>query len=364
MSRPLSLADFPRLPRALAVTEHDGLPAVIDRVAEAAPASHAFLRHQWFAAALRAYGGRAATVVVAAEGVPALAVPVVTVGPAFLRIGQVPGSFWPFRSVPAGWLADDPVRDAALTALAARWRAIRIGPAHADDPAIAPLVARAQAAGWRVGHRGAMESFILDMAALRRAGSWPRNSTLRKNRFHEKHLAAHGALAWPVLGGADWPAGFAALAEVERQSWQAGATDAKFCRPPHATFWSAAAEDPVLAAMFHAALLTIDGRPAAFSFDMDCGATRYAIANSYDPAVARHSPGKLLQYRNLVAAADAGIARVDWGGGDIGYKRVIGAVEGPRMRDWLLVAPRVPAPLAALALRLWRRGGDDRGPND
>ena len=34
---------------------------------------------------------------------------------------------------------------------------------------------------------------------------------------------------------------------------------------------------------------------------------------------------KLLYYRNLVRGIEDGIARVDWGAGDSGYKRTIGA---------------------------------------
>ena len=205
------------------------------------------------------------------------------------------------------------------------------------------------------------QSWLLDMAALEVEGPWPRGSTLRKNRFHEKHLAEHGALDWRFVTGGDWPAAFDALAEVERASWIASRTDgsdAKFTHTVHGTFWRAAAADPQVASMMRAALLTIDGRPAAFSFDLDAGTLRYAIANSYDPAVAKHSPGKLLQYRNLVDARSGGITRVDWGAGDSGYKQVIGADAGPAIRDWLLLRPGLPA-LAGRALRgIWRRSGN------
>jgi hypothetical protein len=70
---------------------------------------------------------------------------------------------------------------------------------------------------------------------LQAEGTWPRNSTLRKNRFHEKHLGEHGELDWSFVSGADWDeAAFAALAEVETKSWIAARTDgsdAKFTMP-------------------------------------------------------------------------------------------------------------------------------------
>ena len=112
--------------------------------------------------------------------------------------------------------------------------------------------------------------------------------------------------------------------------------------------------------MVRAALLTIDGAPAAFSFDIDTGALLYAIANSYDPAFAKHSPGKLLYWRNLVAAMQRGVTRVDWGAGDSGYKQVIGATQGAAIRDWLLLRPGLPAFAGRLLAGSWRRSGTQR----
>ncbi len=352
----MSLSEFPRLPRVVRASLVEGLPAAIDRVAEMGPASHRFLRHQWFAAALRAYGGQARTLLVHAEDAPVLAMPLVAVGARWLGLASVPGSYWPFRGFPVGDLVDDTVFAAALGELARVYRAIRIGPVADGDPAVAPLIAVAREAGWGVIDRVVAESFVFDMAAARAGGTWPRNSTLRKNRFHEKHLAEHGVLDWRMIDDGDWPAAFDTLAEVEAKSWQAG-DDAKFTDTTHAAFWRAAAEDPAIAAMFHSALLTVDGAPAAFSFDMDAGDLRYAITNSYAPEYAKHSPGKLLYYRNLVDGVARGVARVDWGAGDSGYKQTIGAGPGPMLRDWLLLRPGVTA-LAGRALGgMWRASG-------
>jgi hypothetical protein len=48
---------------------------------------------------------------------------------------------------------------------------------------------------------------------------------------------------------------------------------------------------------------------------------------------------------------------VDWGAGDSGYKRVIGADKGPAIRDWLLLRPGVPALLGQVLKGMWRRSG-------
>jgi CelD/BcsL family acetyltransferase involved in cellulose biosynthesis len=329
-----------------------GLSSVLDQVATVAPASHRFLRYGWFAAALQAYGGGARTCLVGESGQPVLALPLVTVGPAAFGIAQVPGCYWPFRGFPAAEGAGSTVYDSAVGALARTVRALRLGPIYDGDPTATRLIEAARARGWAIRARTIADSFELDIASA----EWPRNSTLRKNRFHEKHLAAHGTLDWSFHRGGAWtPALFDALAAVEQASWIADRTDgsdAKFASARHGAFWRAATTDPVLAEMMHAALLTVNGKPTAFAFDLDAGALRYAIANSYDPAVAKHSPGRLLAYRSLALAKDAGIARVDWGAGDSGYKRTMGAVQGSAIRDWLLIRPGASGLIARL-IRGW-----------
>lgn len=362
MTKPMPLAEFTRLPPLLAATLGDGLASALDTVAGRAAPTHRFLRYGWFAAALSAYGGAARTLTITREGAPVLALPFVPTGPAALRLAAVPGCYWPFRSFPVAQDAGTEAFEVALDRLGREVNALRLGPVYDGDPALTGLRAAAAARGWVALDRFVAESFLLDMAALRNEGTWPRNSTLRKNRFHEKHLAEHGALDWSFVAGEGWTAqAFDDLAAVERKSWIADRTDgsdAKFTGEGHGAFWRAAAADPVIAEMMWAAMLRIDGEPAAFSFDLNAGTLKYAIANSYDPRVAKHSPGKLLYYRNLVRALDDGLTTVDWGAGDSGYKRVIGAAAGPAIRDWLFVRPRLPGLVARLARPLWRRSGN------
>ncbi|RYD55916.1 MAG: GNAT family N-acetyltransferase [Sphingomonadales bacterium] len=362
MSKPMPLDQFTRLPPAHAIDCVDGLAGSIDAVAERAAVSHRFLRYGWFAAALRAYGGSARTLTVSREGEAVAALPLVAKGPALLRLAEVPGCYWPFRSFPVREDAGIEAMDALLPRLAREVRALRIGPVYDGDPGLELLKEAALAKGWAVLDRFVADSYLLDMrAAQSEEGGWPRNSTLRKNRFHEKHLGAHGSLDWSFVTGSDWDdAAFDALAFVEEKSWIAARTDgsdAKFTSSGHGAFWRAAAADPVLAEMMWAAVLRIEGAPVAFSFDLNAGALKYAIANSYDPAFGKHSPGKLLYYRNLVRAIEDGITDVDWGAGDSGYKRVIGADQGPAVRDWLFVRPGVAAAMAKLLGGVWRRSG-------
>ena len=361
MSKPMPLAEFTRLPPVHAVDCVDGLAGGIDAVAAGAAATHRFLRYGWYAAALSAYGGAARTLTVARDGECVVALPMVSMGPARLGLAAVPGCYWPFRSFPLRADAGIESVEALLPRLARETRALRIGPVYDGDPGLELLKAAARGRGWAVIDRFVADSYLLDMAALREEGTWPRNSTLRKNRFHEKHLGSHGELDWRFVSGADWnDAEFAALASVEEKSWIAARTDgsdAKFTGGGHGAFWRAAAADPVIARMMWAAMLHVDGVPSAFSFDLNAGALKYAIANSYDPAYGKHSPGKLLYYRNLLRAIEDGMTLVDWGAGDGGYKGTIGAVRGPAIRDWLFVRPGVSAFAANMLRSIWRRSG-------
>ncbi|OAN66069.1 GNAT family N-acetyltransferase [Sphingomonas sp. TDK1] len=333
-----------------------GLADVLDDAARCAAESHRFLRRAWYAAALQAYGGTARTLVVDAGHVAVAALPLVAKGPRGLGLAEVPGCYWPFRSFPVAEGASEATADAMLGALARQVRALRIGPVYDGDPALDWLKARALATGWTLLDRFVADSFMLDIGA---AEGWPRGSTLRKNRHLEKHLAAAGTLAW------EWGApDVDALADVERRSWIVDRTDgcdAKFTPEGHGAFWEAALHDPVLAGMLSAAVLRIEGRPMAFSFDLVTGARCYAIANSYDPAVAKHSPGKLLQYRNLLRARDRGVTLIDWGAGDSGYKQTMGATKGPAIRDWIFVRPGLEALVARMLRGAWCRSGQAAG---
>lgn len=340
---------------ALEVALCPGVSDEIDQIAAEADPAHAFLRAAWFEAA----GGEASTLVARRPGGTLLAVLPLSPIPSSLGLGRfVPGCYWPCRSFPVALdaragelqaLLEDP---AARAALGPVWR---LGPVNEDDPTARRLLAPAEAAGWRVLRRELSRSYVLDIPHLRSAGAWPRRTTLRKNRWFEKELAKHGLLRFSFHSGADWTAElFDTLAEIERNSWLSDRTDcsgAKFLSPRHRAFWENAASDPALAARMRVALLHIGGVPAAFQFDLDCAPTSWAIANSFDRRFARYSPGRVLCYRNFETLEERGITRIDWGAGDPGYKRTMGAEAGAPIVDYLFV--RSPA-VAALARPFWR----------
>jgi len=347
MTKPMLLADFTRLPPMTRGLVLDGLSGAIDLVAERAPETHRFLRYQWFAAALATFGGSARTILIERDGDPVIALPMIRFGPASARLAAVPGSDLPFRSFPADADADAGAFDALVDRLGEAVNALRIGPVRDGDPALWPLLVAARAKGWATLDRFVGDSHLLDLRAALDAGDWPRPSTVQRNRFYEKHLADRGVLDWHFLDGAGLAAGgFAELAAVEEKNAARG--------DRHHGFWQGTVADPVLAGMLGAALVTVDGAPVAWALDLHVGAIKYPIVGCEDPAFVRHAPGRLLYYRSLVRAGEAGIGTVDWGIGRA-HQRAIDAAKGPAIRDWLLVRPGLPALLGRVLRGLWER---------
>jgi CelD/BcsL family acetyltransferase involved in cellulose biosynthesis len=338
---------------AVEVTVEPGLSPALDEAAAAGDPALAFLRAAWFSADC---GPRPETLVARRpDGRILAALPTFAAKPG---LRAVPGGYWPWRSVPLATDAGDLEIVAFLDHPLTRrlGRAWRMGPQRADDPAGARLARLAEEAGWTPLRRVLGGAWLLDVAKLRASGGWPRGSTLRKNRCFEKHLAREGELGFRFVTGADWTAEvFDLFAGIERRAWVGTRTDgrdSKFLAPRHRRVWEAAAADPLLARMMWGSILTVGGEPAAFGFDLDCGATRYCVANSYDPRFARHSPGRILAYRSFEHLGERGVALLDWGPGDPGYKAMMGAEEGPEVVDWLFVRGRA---LAALLRSVWER---------
>jgi hypothetical protein len=352
MARPVSIpggsAVFPAR-TAITVAIEEGAAAV-ERVAGCSPA---FLgRAAWFAGA---NGHGLKTVVGLTGGAAFVAIPTV---PAWQFVRQVPGSYWPHR----GFALQDGTEDAALAAWFADPATIgalgplwRLGPALEDGGTTGFAAAAAERAGWTVLVRRLGTAYTLNLARLRAEGPWPKGSTLRKNRWFERQLAEHGDLGWLDIAGAAWTADvFDMLAAVECSSWVGTETDgkdAKFLATGNRRIWEAAAADPMLREMMSATILTIGGVPAAFAFRLTDGPVSHCIANGYDPRHARHSPGRVLLYRDFARAADNGVRTICWGAGDPGYKSAMGAEPGPAILDILFVRNR----LLAAALRRWCR---------
>ncbi|HSI16240.1 MAG TPA: GNAT family N-acetyltransferase [Sphingomonas sp.] len=286
MTKPMLLAEFTRLPPASRACPLDGLSAAIDMVAQAAPASHRFLRYQYYAAALALHGGAARTMLVEHDGNAVIALPFVRTGPAAARLAMVPGIDAPFRGFPAATDTPEAAFDTLVDALAGELSALRIGPVAEGDATFAALRAAATRRGWI-----ALDRPVPDSPLTGSAGS-------AGGRAHQLDGAA-------LIAG-----GFDTLAIVD-----AGAAF---------TFWRAAAEDSVLAAMMSAVVTVQDDKPIAFTLHLDSGGARHLVARGRDAAAATDPP--------------------------------------PATRDWLLVRPGLPALLGRVLRGLWLRRPVDQAP--
>lgn len=339
---------------ALEIEAHPGVPAALNQAAESADPGHAFLRRAWFEAA-----GEELTTLVAtrADGRAVAALPSYRAKPG---LRAVPGCYWPFRSFPIAVDASDAEVAAFLSAPLTRrtlgpvWR---LGPVLENDPTLARLVKVARPSGWRVLKRHAGTSYEVDIAEERKAGPWPRPSTLKNIQKQEKKLARLGSIGWRHIAGSGWgAAALDDLSQIERNSWVGSRSegDPKFLHPARRQGWETALADPVIAQLITAGIILIDGEPVSFSFGINAGRTRYSIATSYDERFAKHSPGYVTGYRTYFEAVEGGVDLLNLGTGDGGAKSSMGAAPGPDMVDCLFVRN----PLAAAVLGpVWRRSG-------
>lgn len=339
---------------ALEVGTHEGVPSLVNSVAESADPRHAFLRRAWFEAT-----GEGLTTLIAsrADGRPIAALPTYRAKPG---LRAVPGSYWPFRSFPIAADASDAEiafflrAPATIRVLGRIWR---VGPLLADDPSLSRLNKVARSSGWCVLERHAGTSYALDVAEERESEPWPRPSTLKNIAKHDKRLAKLGAVGWRHVSGGGWTGQcFDDLARIERNSWVGSRSGShpKFLDAARRKGWETAVRDPALADMMTAGILSIDGEPISFSFGINAGPTRYSIATSYDERFAKHSPGYVTGYRTYIEAAEGGMDVLNLGTGDGGSKSSMGATAGPEMVDCLFVR----SPLLALLLApLWKRSG-------
>jgi CelD/BcsL family acetyltransferase involved in cellulose biosynthesis len=338
----------------LTVAMVEGFPPAIDALAACNLAGHGFLRAAWYSANRQAPGRT--LVIRRGTGGDAIAViPTLDFGPAIVGARKLAGSYWPFRAPLlspdcSALLLAQALAEPAARSLGAVWR---MGPARCDDPAIAMLIEAAQMAGWRVLSRPAGTSWIIDLGAMR-ADPPSRGSTPRKLRAGWRKLEALGTPHFRTVRGAQWDTeALVAMGRIEADSWIARDTDgsgAKFLTAEQRAVWQHVLTDPVIAEGLCAIILFLDDRPVAFSFDMDDGPVRYAIAGTHAEDLRHCQIGKTLNYRSMDEAIEAGLSILDLGSGDSGYKRDMGAVPGYDMADLLFVRSRLAAPLLE---RVW-----------
>jgi hypothetical protein len=149
MSKPMPLDSFTRLPARVRSMTVEGLSAAIDTVALSEPGG---ARHdyQWYAERLAERPSDTQTIVVEADGMAVIALPlrIAPRGRAALLGHETPGAGFPMR------LEADAAAFAALVeAIKAQVALLTLGVAAAGDRAAGMLIAAARARGWRIDER-------------------------------------------------------------------------------------------------------------------------------------------------------------------------------------------------------------------
>ncbi|MEW4448443.1 GNAT family N-acetyltransferase [Qipengyuania sp. JC766] len=332
--------------------------SALDALAAGEHPARRFMRAAWFAS-----GTDAAETVVpirSGDGELLAAMPLSKKAFGPVGISQIAGPYWPFRGFPVRATADaNELRKAFSSKSLGRelgpvWR---LGPAVDDDPSLEATVRAATAAGWTVLSRPVGSLFVLDLKALRSGGNWPSSKGKQKDRWRVRQLGKTGPVTIRAFDGRNWTEeDREAIARIESNSWvgqlEEGG-DTKFADPALRKTWTQMSRDPVLAGMIRGHILHVGDTPAAFTFCLETGDTRYCIANNFDQRFKNFSPGRVLLYYDFEDAADRGIARIDWGLGDGGYKSQMGATQGSSVSDLLFVRSRLLAPILK---RIWQRG--------
>ncbi|MEM6494994.1 MAG: GNAT family N-acetyltransferase [Pseudomonadota bacterium] len=333
----------------------------LDTLARADRPERAFLRAAWFLSG--PYPATSIAIARAPSGKPLAAFPLRprSIGPRALglRVNEITGPYWPMRGVPVDRDTSAKVLAQALDNAelkAALGMVFRLGPALEDDASLKLLREAAGLAGWRVLSKTVSNLFALDLAALTAGGAWPSTKGQQKDRWRVRQLEKTGPVSLAPFTGTDWTLAVRdSIAAIEAHSWvgqlEQGA-DTKFMDPDLRATWEEIARDPELGAMIRGSVLCVGDIPAAFTFGLDCGTTRYCIANNFDQRFAKHSPGRILLYDDFTRAAQRGVTWLDWGLGDAGYKQQMGAQAAGTFVDLLFVR----GPLLARALRpVWER---------
>lgn len=156
--------------------------------------------------------------------------------------------------------------------------------------------------------------------------------------------------------------------EVESSRWKADQGTAIASRPETRDFYASVARWAAENHWLNLWFLRLNGRSIAFRFDLIVEGVYYHLKGGYDPALARHSPGLLLQHETIRHAFEQRLVRYEFLGADEPYKmnwakdrrdRISIQVFGTGLRGgaaWLSTAYARPA-----AKRLLRRTSGSAG---
>ncbi len=185
---------------------------------------------------------------------------------------------------------------------------------------------------------GRWESLRTPYLDLGRAGAEERTSAKFRGNLRRrlKRLSELGAVAVSRLDGrSGLDAALDAFFALEASGWKGARGSAIALDPRLVRFYGQIARDAAARGALALRALTLDGRAIAFDLGLVHRGTFYLPKTAYDEALGAVSPGQLLRREVLAECEARGLARFDFLGPDMAWKRDWEPAHAPH--DWLYV---------------------------
>jgi CelD/BcsL family acetyltransferase involved in cellulose biosynthesis len=275
------------------------------------------------------------------------------IGP--FRFASLCGGYFPLRGIP---YCGEPRRLAAPLAATLKGTAsavgVRLGPVPDTDPLLALLLPALERYGWKLMRKSIGSEFVLDNpASLEVYKASLSSDRQRKVDYYWRKLNEAGPTELRHFNdaGEAWPMVLRDIAKVEAASWVAREGDPHFMGERTQVYWAKLTVDPWFSRALNVWLIYHGGEPVSFALTLDSGRTRYVLANSFDERVAKFSTGAKIYQQLIFDAFSRGIAQINFGLGDSGYKSRWGARPGATLMDTVAFAPSIGGRTALLLAR-------------
>lgn len=326
----------------------------------AAPVNAPFLRHEWFRAWWKAFGGgRRLAILTVRSGDGRLAAIAPFMEERGFRVG-IPCRIWTSMSNDHSSRFDfimseasDEARARIVEALAAflsrrtpRVHLLELQDFPVDSPALSLLLDTVVRSGRKVGLRPALETPIIPIE-----GKWPDyyesiSGHLRRNlRRRRRQLEEQGKVEVVCVTGEAISGGLADLADhlregfrIEAMAWKGSAGTAIRENESWAGFYQEWACTAAERGWLRLYFLKLNGQAIAFYYTLVYGQKLYYLKLGYDPAYARYSPGILLHQEILASAFEQKLIELDFLGPMMAWKQ--DWAKGVRPHVWVYLFQR------------------------
>jgi CelD/BcsL family acetyltransferase involved in cellulose biosynthesis len=270
------------------------------------PASTPFLRTEWFELWCDAYLSSEAQLEIAiwdAGGGPVAALPLSRNGLRHSALANAHSDVFD--------LVTDPDHDIASEVR--RWLAGRpVTRLYRLDGA-SPLIPPDPDLNWRVDRQ--MGAPFLDLeGGIEHLTSQMSSSLKGDVRRRERRLEEMGEVIYLDNADGELPNAVERCLELEASGWKGRAGSAMLSQPESAHFYRRLAEVARDKGWLRLSALLVSERLVAFQLNLDFAGRRFLLKPGYDEELSRQSPGKVLQWKVLEAAATSGLLSYEFGG--------------------------------------------------